>query len=267
MAAVNLIGFDSAWADNPKKPGAICALRVADARTTFIAPRPAGFDTALALIRSHHREDDVTLVAIDQPTIVNNQTGMRPAERVVAGTISWSGGGIQPAYRDKTALFGDGAPIWRFLHALGFTDDPEAAARATSGGFVMEVYPAQALLSLDETFAAAKCRPRYNPAIKSFKQKDWHAVCAAAEAEARRFGLAEPAAWCAGLARDGKPRKADQDCLDSLICLLIAARWRHEREGCVMVGDLSSGYLVAPVSAPIRERLEVAAKKRGVAIA
>jgi predicted RNase H-like nuclease len=267
VPAMNLVGFDSAWADNPKQPGAICALRTDAAGSTFLAPRLAGFDAALDLTRSLHQAGDLTLVAIDQPTIVANRTGMRPAERAVAGTIVWSGGGIQPAYRDKTAMFGDGAPIWRFLAGLGFADDPEAAARADTGGFVMEVYPALALLSLDETFAAAKRRPRYNPAVKSYRPADWRAVRAATETEARRLGLAEPAAWCAALDRDTKPRKSDQDRLDALLCLLIAARWRRDRDSCAMIGDLANGYIVAPVSSSVRARLETAAAARGVPIA
>ncbi len=266
MAAINLVGFDSAWADNPKKPGAICALRLEGERTRFVEPVLAGFDDALVLIRSLHHDGDLTLVAIDQPTIVPNQNSMRPAERVVAGTIIWSGGGIQPAYRDKAAMFGDKAPIWRFLAALGFTDDPEAAALADAGRFVMEVYPALALLSLDETFAAAKRRPRYNPAVKSFRQEDWRAVLTAAETEAQRLCLAEPAAWCAALDADTQPRKADQDRLDSVLCLLIAARWRRERERCAMTGDLASGYIVAPVSPLVRARLEAAAAVRDVVV-
>ena len=268
LAAVNLIGFDSAWADHPKKPGAICALRVDGARTRFFAPRAAGFDAALAFIRSLHREDDATLVAIDQPTIVSNQTGMRPAERVVAGTICWSGGAIQPAYRDKAGMFGDDAPIWRFLGALGFTDDPETAVRAESGGFVMEVYPALALLSLDAAFVAiGKRGPRYNPTRKTFAQDAWRAVCLAAEAEAKRLNLSKVVAWCGTLDRDAKPLKETQDKLDALLCLLTAARWRRERGGCAMIGDLESGYIVAPVSAPVRERLEAAAKARSIAFA
>ncbi len=266
MRALNLVGFDSAWSDNPKRPGAICALRLDEEGTRFTAPALAGFDNALALIQSMHRPGDLTLVAIDQPTIVANETGMRAAERVVASAIIWSGGGVQPAYRGKHTMFGDGAPIWRFLAALGFADDPEQAARSDSGGFVMEVYPALALLSLHDGFAAAGGRPRYNPALASFRQADWRAVGVAAEAEARRLGLAAPAAWCAGLDREARPRKADQDRLDALLCLLVAVRWRRERESCVMVGDLAGGYIVTPISPPVRLRLAAAGAKRGVLV-
>ncbi len=256
MTQINLIGFDSAWSDANK--GAVCACRLEDGRcATFRAPRVADFEEAAAAIKAWHGADDLTLVAIDQPTIVPNQTRMRPVERVVASVMSWSGGAVQPAYRERTPLFGEEAPIWRFLKALDFTDDPEAVAKASRGGFVMEVCPALALLSLEPAFAAAgRLGPRYNPTRKTFSQDAWRMVCLAAEREARRLALPDAADWCAGLDRGARPTKATQDRLDALLCLLIAVRWHRERDGCVMIGDLATGYIVAPVSPAIRPHLE-----------
>ena len=266
--AVNLIGFDSAWSDNPRVPGAICALRVADdASPVFTPPDLVGFAAATDFVRDLHRPGDLTLVAIDQPTIVPNETGARPPERVVASVISWSGGGIQPAYRGKASMFGDGAPVWRFRDALGFVDDPEAAALAARGLFWMEVYPALALLSLDAAFTSAGKRgPRYNPSRPTFEQTAWQAVLGAAVREADRLGQPEIAAWCETRDPDAKPRKGGQDELDAILCLLIAARWRRERASCAMIGDLASGYIVAPVGEIVRRRLEAAAARRDLRI-
>ena len=255
--AVNLVGFDSAWADNPGRPGAICAVRLADGvPERFDVPRQADFAAARTFIGERHRPGDLTLVAIDQPTIVPNMNGARPVDRAVASLMSFSGGGIQPAYRSKATMFGDGAPIWRFLADLGFTDDPEAACRATSGGFVMEAFPALAVLGLNPSFTAApRCGPRYNPGRPTFLLAAWIDVCAVVAGELRRLGLSGPAAWCDALAIDRKPSKREQDRLDAAICLLIAARWRFERGSCLMIGDLTHGYIVASVSPPTRERL------------
>ncbi len=269
--SVNLIGFDSAWAGNSKVPGAICgACREGDGPVAFHPPRLVGFDAAAAFIKSLHHPGDLTLVAIDQPTIVRNPTGMRPAERVVASLISWSGGGIQPAYREKP-LFGDDAPIWRFLGMLessGCVDDPERAARAHAGLFVMEVYPALALLSLDDAFMAARgARPSYNPGNRRrFRHEDWCAVCSATSREGRCLGLDDVAAFGDAMLALPTPRKGDQDRLDAAICLLVAKRWRDDRESCAMIGDTESGYIVAPVSSPVRARLEAAATGRDVTV-
>lgn len=269
--ATNLVGFDSAWVDHPRRPGAICAVRIVRDRTIFTPPTACGFDRAAAMVRDLHQDGDLTLIAIDQPTIVPNRHGMRPAERVVAGTISWSGGGLQPAYRAKTAMFGDDAPIWRFLdglEALGGVDDPEGAATAAHGLFVMEVYPALALLGLEPRFATRNGRPCYNPANRRrFKLDDWRDVCRVVAERSARLGLAALAEWCGDAGVIATPRKADQDGLDAAICALVARAWREDRNGCVMIGDRRTGYIVAPTGPLVRDRLERDAGGRDVPIA
>ena len=268
--STKLVGFDSAWAGNAKAPGAICAARIeADGTSVVHAPHLVGFDAAADFIQGLHRDGDFTLVAIDQPTIVHNKTSMRPAERVVASLISWSGGGIQPANRSeaKKAMFGDGAPIWGFLKTLSFRDDPEAAVSADSGGFVMESYPALALLGLEPAFVEGPGRgPRYNPRPKTFKQEAWEAVCRVAEREARRLDLNAAADWCAAIDKAARPKKGLQDCLDAMVCLIIAACWRFERQRCAMIGDLDHGYIVAPVSPDTRAYLARSAARANVPI-
>ncbi len=267
-AAVAFVGFDSAWADRPKAPGALCSIVYGETGfSDFQAPGLVGFASALACIRTLHRADRPTIVAIDQPTIVSNATGMRAAERVVASVVSWAGGGVQPANRGRRGLFDDGAPVWRFLDALGATDDPLCARAAASGLFVMEVFPALAVLSWDERFLGRLLAPRYNPTRPTFRPDHWRAVVSAAEAEAQRLGCAPAARWLADQKDLAKPRKADQDRLDAVLCLLVGLRWRLAPPSeSVMVGDLVDGYIVAPASGAMRAKLATKAKDAGVAI-
>ena len=88
------IGFDSAWTDNPKAPGAICAIAIKDRQPLrFYAPQFVSFNQALTFIKSVSADDGVTLIALDQPTVVPNSTGMRPVDRVAASLAGWLGGG------------------------------------------------------------------------------------------------------------------------------------------------------------------------------
>ncbi|MBK8082423.1 MAG: DUF429 domain-containing protein [Devosia sp.] len=61
------------------------------------------------------------------------------------------------------------------------------------------------------------------------------------------------------------PRKADQDSLDAVICALVGVHWLSApREASIMIGDLTRGYMVAPVSTGVRKRLEEAGRRCGV---
>src|SRR5262249_31767769 len=89
-APVVFVGFDSAWAGNPYAPGAICsAFYDGTAIGRLSVPELVGFDAALTYIQALHRPGVLTLVALDQPTIVPNETGMRPVEKLAATLISW----------------------------------------------------------------------------------------------------------------------------------------------------------------------------------
>jgi predicted RNase H-like nuclease len=261
------IGFDSAWADRARAPGAICAVAVADDHVVdFYPPELVSFDGALTFIERVRSGADHTLVALDQPTIVPNLTGMRPVERVAASVVSWVGGGVQPANRGRLGMFCDLSPIWRFLASLGAAENPELGRSAVSGLHVIEVFPALALLSLETKFFERLRGPRYNPARKkTFRLTDWIAVADAAAREADVLGCGELARWCRDFGMINAPRKSDQDMMDAALCTLIALRWRlRERAASLLLGDLTSGYMVVPTTFPVRAHLARAAKKYAV---
>lgn len=258
------IGFDSAWTNNPRAPGAICAVGIEDGlQTLFHAPQLVSFSEALSFIRNHRSRNGVTLIALDQPTVVPNLTGMRPVERAAASLISWLGGGVQPSNRGRLGMFCDASPIWRFLTALGAEENPERARTADHGVYVMEVFPALALASLDARFFGRLKGPRYNPARrKTFSVADWGHVAEAAARDAHVLGCDTLAEWCRTAERAANPRKADQDKLDSAICGLIALHWRlRPRDASLLLGDLTTGYMVLPASREVREYLITPAQK------
>jgi len=263
------VGFDSAWTDNSKAPGAIAAVSIQDGRAVgWHPPRLVSFDGALAFIREVRSVDGVTLVALDQPTIVANATSMRPVERAAASLISWLGGGVQPSNTGRVGMFCANSPVWRFLSALGAEENPEAARTAGDGLFLMEVFPAIALASLNADFFGRRAAPKYNPGRrKTFRPQDWARVAAAAAAEAEALGCGDIASWCRQAGALPRPTKADQDMLDAALCTCVAVRWRlRPRDQSLLLGDLSSGYMVMPVSPAVRSRLSEAARRVGVAV-
>ena len=266
MARETFIGFDSAWTDKPRAPGAICAMVFEEGRPIeFHEPRLASFAQALEFIEQVRPPDGLTLVALDQPTIVPNSTSLRPVERVVASLVSWLGGGVQPSNTSKRGMFCKDAPIWPFLAALGAVDLPEEARTAGDGLYLMEVFPALALPSFSPEFFGRLAAPRYNPKNRSkFRQSDWVRVAQSTAAQFEQFGAEKGASWCRKQAESLKPSKADQDRLDAMLCLLVAMTWRlRPRSASMLVGDLASGYMVFPASQAVRARITSVAQRCG----
>ncbi len=245
-----IIGFDSAWTDNRRNPGAICALILDDnQQSVFHPPSLVTFDQAAEFVQRTSYGCDYAIIGIDQPTVVPNEQGMRPVERVAASLISKLKGGVQPGRRSGlgASMFGDGAPIWRFLDRIGATQDPMAARGAATGIFVMEVFPALALPAIIPAIWERGHGAKYNPKARLFRPSDWPLVCLGVAAHASAIGQLEISLCAKGLATVAAPKKGDQDRLDALICLLIGLGWRRlPTEEGLFLGDLDSGYIVTP---------------------
>jgi predicted RNase H-like nuclease len=267
MTSTSIIGFDSAWTDQVKAPGAVSIIRVVEGQVTaFVPPRLSSFAQALAIIDKEREQVDRCFLALDQPTIVPNASGSRPVDKVAASLISWIGGGVQPANRSKKGMFDDAAPIWAFKDALGAIEDPEAARDAETGTFIAEVFPALALPSLAVEFCGRLLGPRYNPGRrKTFRIGHWNAVLTCTAATGTAFGIAALADWCEGHRRTVAPTKSDQDLLDGVLCALIGYIWLFEpRSRSLMIGDFDAGYMLSPAFGEAKTRLQSAAALRGV---
>lgn len=193
---------------------------------------------------------------------------MRPVERAAASLISWIGGGVQPSNTGRIGMFCPASPVWKFLADLSATENPEEARTAKSGLYLMEVFPALALPSMQPDFFGRLSGPRYNPARhKTFRPAHWIKVAEAGATQAETHGCADLATWFRQAATNLQPKKADQDKLDAALCVLIALHWRlRPRTESILLGDLTSGYMVLPATQPVRERLTAAAQNTGVPI-
>jgi predicted RNase H-like nuclease len=132
------IGFDSAWTDSSKNPGAITGFVIEDGGPgIFFPPSLATFDQAARSIEGWSADADYVLIAIDQPTVVPNHDGCRPVDRVAGSLVSGLRGGVQPARRGGSgaSMFGDSAPIWRFLSTIGAVQNPIEARNAVAGRY------------------------------------------------------------------------------------------------------------------------------------
>jgi predicted RNase H-like nuclease len=265
-----IFGFDSAWTDAAKAPGAICAIAFDErGQVEFHEPRLVSFADARAFIGSLRQDFSVSLVALDQPTVVPNSAGSRPVDKVAGSLVSFVGGGVQPANRSKIGMFCDDSPVWSFLSDLNATQDPIEARTAPAGHFLIEVFPALALPAFEDAFSQRLRAPKYNPQNRrKFRLEDWRSVTRVVQTTAQGFDVSGLADWSDRMHALSQPRKADQDKLDAALCALIGLAWRAGPVSCsAMLGDLTNGYMVTPVSEFTRPRLEQAANQRGVPIA
>lgn len=264
MTTETFIGFDSAWAN--KVPGAICKATFHHGRLLdFQPPQLARFDDAAQIIEQAVAGSDFVLVALDQPTLVPNSHGMRPVERVAASVVNAIKGGVQPAYRAKTSLFGENAPIWRFLDRINARENPSAARTNSRGLFLIETFPALALPTIIPEIWHRKRAAKYNPSVKRFSIDDWQLVSRGVAQFTGRFHAPSLARSAIEFAHIHEPRKADQDKLDALICLSIALNWRRcPKKESMVIGDGITGYMVTPTNQITGAILAAAALKLGV---
>lgn len=253
-----VVGFDSAW--TPTNAGAIVGTFIDDTGAVHELglPRLVRYAEAGNIVndwRSAH-SPSLTVVLIDQPTIVENLRGQRPVERIVSSAISRRRSGMQPANRGRVEMFGDEAPIWEFVQRFGGVTAPYDGGTSTR---VIETYPVLAMISLGwvlpDSQRPAGRLPKYNPERKNtFAMADWVHVCRAAAAQLRIEGAAELSTWLDSMARHPKPTKSDQDRLDACICLISALHLAKGGEG-LFIGSCLSGYIVVPDAESLRNEL------------
>lgn len=259
-----IIGFDSAWTD--KVDGAIFWVQCEnDHILKSSRPQMVNFAQAGEIIIDLNASSDYTLIALDQPTVVPNLSGSRPVDRLAASVVSKLKGGVQPANQSKVSMFGPNAPIWTFLSKINATEHPFEARYAQSGVFLIEAFPALALPSLIPEIWERKRAAKYNPANKSFLINDWQLVLDGLLVQASQQRIPAVSSYLAEMLELDRPKKADQDKLDAMICLMIAWFWRYgQPSGSAVLGDQHQGYVVSPCSEQVRAVLAASAVKRAI---
>ena len=253
-----LVGFDSAW--TPTNSGALVGVLRRDDETfrELGPPRVVNYLEAEEVVVNWQAEfaPTSTVVLLDQPTIVKNAAGQRPVENLVGSPVSLRYGGVQPANTSRAEMFGENAPVWRFLTRFGGPANPLSHGAGTC---VFETYPVLTMIALDWTLPDSRATgrlPKYNPERKkTFSRVDWRYVCQLTSAALHERGLHGIVQWLDGEARIDAPRKSDQDGLDACLCLLVALQV-NQRKACLMVGNMDSGYMVVPYGAGLHAELE-----------
>lgn len=244
---MKFIGVDLGWSSGAS---GLCCLEWKDrkleikALTTILE-----IDRILDWIDRHAPISNPALVAVDAPTIINNQTGMRLADKLTHKHFGRYHAGCYPAnlslkFATRTTGFSLSLSKKQFQHAP--TIEPQKLGR-----YQIEVFPHPATINLfgleqilkykkgrlaDRTQELNKLRgyiidilPRLEPALSLSTLDRIPAIT---------------------VKQTGKELKAIEDRLDSLLCAYVAAHWWYWGEAKNLVlGNLDEGFIVIPQSA------------------
>jgi predicted RNase H-like nuclease len=185
------------------------------------------------------------LIAVDAPTIITNQTGMRLADKLAHKYFGRYHAGCYPAnlnlaFADRTIGFGKSLLAKNFVHAP--TIEPQ-----TLGRYQIEVFPHAATINLFKL-------------ERILKYKKGRLACRQVELDKLRRYIddvlprKEPflnlnshslPRWSDRV--KGKELKTIEDMLDSLLCAYIAAHWWYwGMAKNLVLGDLARGYIIVP---------------------
>jgi len=241
---MKFIGVDFGWSSGAS--GLCClewqdkALKILDLTTVL------EIEDILAWIDRQAPIKMPALIAVDAPTIINNPTGMRLADKLTHKHFGRYHAGCYPAnlglkFAPRTTGFSQSLLGRNFLHAP--TIEPQQLGR-----YQIEVFPHPATINLFKL-------------TRILKYKKGKLVDRRQELNQLRACITdllpslEPALSLATLdyipaiatKQTGKELKAIEDQLDSLLCGYIAAHWWYWGVAKNMVlGDLDTGFIVIP---------------------
>ena len=241
---MKFVGIDFGWSSGAS--GLCCLvwqnnqLEILDLTTIL------EIDDILAWIDGWVDSTSPALVAVDAPTIINNLTGMRLADKLTHKYFGRYHAGCYPAnlnlrFAERTVGLGKSLTARNFQHAP--TIEPKQLGR-----YQVEVFPHPATINLFGLekilkYKKGKISDRSSELIKL--QNYIIKVLPQLEPALSQRSLAAIPRLDRQLT--GKELKAIEDMLDSLICAYVAAHWWYwGKAKNLVLGDLDSGYIVIP---------------------
>lgn len=236
----SFLGLDLAW--SARNPSGVAALRD-DGRLVEACADLVDDAQIVAWVRRHLAP--VTVIGIDMPTIVPNDTGMRPCERELAADFRRYHAAPHPANRGRFGGEGRARAILDALSADGVCERLDLAPNSP-GRYAFEVFPHAAhvrFFGLSSIFKYKK-KARPWPMVLA----EWSRYRAALQSlSSAEPPLVLPASIPKSVSQRGY--KAWDDLLDAITCAYVASylwRWGTAAPNAHVYGDLRFGYIAVP---------------------
>ena len=191
----------------------------------------------------------VSVVAVDAPLVVPQETGQRPAERLIGRAFGRFGASAHAANR---RLLGDLPRALRLAQAHGWSVDPSVRPGLRPGAGptgCIEVYPHPALVGL----FWLSYRLAYKKGSTDSRLPGFRTLMRLLES-VPQLGLSGHPRWreihaaveSAGRGVVGRY----EDEVDAILCAHLAWLWQHQPDALRVYGSLEDGYIVAPPAPP-----------------
>ena len=250
----SFIGIDLAWSD--RNPSGVAAIR--DGRLVASSGGLRKMSEILDFVGEHLSRRNGSIVAVDAPLRVPNETGTRPCDRALSADWRPYQAGAYPANRKLLARDGvvRGEALTAALSERFKFYESDVIPRRTQARLVCEVYPHPALVSLfglDRTlkYKRGRGRPleerwsefdRYRKLLRRLRKAD---------PRLRRTRRLLKSTEVYGLR--GAALQAYEDALDAVTCAYIASYfWRHGPRAVTRYGALEEGHILVPQPARFR---------------
>jgi predicted RNase H-like nuclease len=256
---MQFIGIDFGWMSGPS---GLCCLSWENNQLNLIElTRLESRAKILEWLDRALSPSDAAMIAIDAPTIINNQTGMRLPDKLAHKHFGKYHAGCYPANLNRP-FAQNTIKLGLNLQERGFNHAP-IIERQKLGRYQIEVFPHPAMINLfkldkilkykkgklaDRALELNKLRqyiieilPTLTPSLnihsQSPQQTEKTPLC--------------PLILCGSnlpeLPTKGRELKALEDQLDSLICAYIGAHWWYwGLDKNLVLGDEKNGYIVIP---------------------
>lgn len=241
---MKFFGIDLGWTTGAS---GLCALSWKNNSIDHIELGHLGpLDEIFAWLSDRLAPDESAVVAVDAPTLISNQTGMRVCDRLAHQYFGKYHAGCYPAnlgrpFAERTLEVG------RRLEDLGFIHQPQSSSKPT-GRYQLEVFPHAAMLhlfQLDRILKYKKGRLAERR-VELVRLRDL--IAEVFPALTPSFSDPELlTAVAPSIPHKGKEMKAVEDQLDSLICAYAAVHWWYwGMEKNWVLGDRTTGYIMVP---------------------
>jgi predicted RNase H-like nuclease len=235
---MRFLGIDFGWQG---KPSGLACLAANDVDLQLVAmERLTSLEDILAWV-DEKSAGGPAVVAVDAPTVIRNQTGMRRADRLMHSHFGRYHAGCYPAnlgrpYAARTVALGHSLETQGFLHAA------EIAARSP-GRFQIEVHPHSAIVQLFDLPQIIKYK-RGRLADRRLQLSRYRELMLA------RMPLLLPPLHPPSLPvipHTGAAMKGIEDQMDAVTCAYVGAHWWHwGAERNLVCGSAEEGYIVVP---------------------